>query len=128
MEPVAADLSLGRLRLFQARHQPAGYRTLAELRGQPWRSAVGHATSLNALHTLSGRLAPDFKTIADFRRDDGAGIRNVCRRFIELCRDLKPFSEALVVALEPQVDGGNSCNRYAPTPPRAYPDHQIERC
>src|SRR5476651_2480675 len=38
---------------------------------------------------LTGRLAPDFKTIADFRRDNGAGIRNVCRRFIVLCRDLE---------------------------------------
>src|SRR6188508_2391505 len=36
---------------------------------------------------LTGRLAPDFKTIADFRRDNGAGIRNVCRRFVVLCRD-----------------------------------------
>ncbi len=29
---------------------------------------------------LTGRLAPDFKTIADFRRDNGKGIRNVCQR------------------------------------------------
>ncbi|HVZ45615.1 MAG TPA: IS1182 family transposase [Ramlibacter sp.] len=45
---------------------------------------------------LTGRLAPDFKTIADFRRDNGPGIRNVCRRFVALCRDLKLFSQALV--------------------------------
>ena len=45
---------------------------------------------------LTGRLAPDFKTIADFRRDNGTGIRNVCRRFVELCRDLKLFSQAIV--------------------------------
>ncbi|KAI3591743.1 ISPsy6, transposase [Cupriavidus sp. U2] len=45
---------------------------------------------------LTGRLAPDFKTIADFRRDNGTGIRNVCRRFIVLCRDLKLFSQALI--------------------------------
>src|SRR5579864_3464874 len=45
---------------------------------------------------LTGRLAPDFKTIADFRRDNGTGIRNVCRRFVELCRELKLFSQALV--------------------------------
>src|SRR6188472_296223 len=43
---------------------------------------------------LTGRLAPDFKTIADFRRDNGAGIRNVCRRFVVLCRELKLFSQA----------------------------------
>ena len=45
---------------------------------------------------LTGRLAPDFKTIADFRRDNGTGIRNVCRRFVELCRELNLFSQALV--------------------------------
>src|SRR5512139_85184 len=45
---------------------------------------------------LTGRLAPDFKTIADFRHDNGAGIRNVCRRFVVLCRELKLFSQAAV--------------------------------
>src|SRR5918995_6572913 len=45
---------------------------------------------------LTGRLAPDFKTIADFRRDNGAGIRNACRRFVQLCRDLKLFTQAIV--------------------------------
>jgi transposase len=46
---------------------------------------------------LTGRLAPDFKTIADFRRDNGPGIRNVCRRFVQLCRrDLALFSAAIV--------------------------------
>jgi transposase len=49
---------------------------------------------------LTGRLAPDFKTIADFRHDSGKGIRNVCRRFVELCRELKLFSQAVVA-----VDG-----------------------
>src|SRR5215467_15069575 len=45
---------------------------------------------------LTGRLAPDFKTIADFRRDNGTGIRNVCARFVQLCRELKLFSQAIV--------------------------------
>lgn len=45
---------------------------------------------------LTGRLMPDFKTIADFRHDNGTAIRNVCRRFIVLCRDLKLFSQAIV--------------------------------
>ena len=45
---------------------------------------------------LTGRLAPDFKTIADFRHDNGKGIRNACRRFVELCRELKLFSQAVV--------------------------------
>src|SRR5271168_793080 len=45
---------------------------------------------------LTGRLAPDFKTIANFRRDNGAAIRAVCGQFIELCRRLKLFTQAIV--------------------------------
>ena len=37
---------------------------------------------------LTGKLAPDFKTIADFRRDNGKAIQAVCRQFIILCRDI----------------------------------------
>jgi len=37
---------------------------------------------------LTGRLAPDFKTIADFRKDNGEAIRLVCREFVMLCRKL----------------------------------------
>lgn len=45
---------------------------------------------------LTGRLTPDFKTIADFRRSSGKGIQNACRRFVVLCRELKLFSQAIV--------------------------------
>ena len=45
---------------------------------------------------LTGRLSPDFKTIADFRKDNGPAIRNVCARFVELCRELQLFSNAIV--------------------------------
>ena len=45
---------------------------------------------------LTGRLAPDFKTIADFRKDNGEAIRSVCREFIVLCRQLNLFTEAIV--------------------------------
>jgi transposase len=45
---------------------------------------------------LTGKLSPDFKTIADFRRDNGAAIRSVCREFIVLCRRLNLFSQAIV--------------------------------
>jgi transposase len=45
---------------------------------------------------LTRRLTPDFKTIADFRRDNGVAIRNVCRQFIVLCRKLNLFSQAIV--------------------------------
>jgi hypothetical protein len=44
---------------------------------------------------LTSQSAPDFKTIAGFRRDNGIGIRNVCRRFVLLCRELKRFSPAM---------------------------------
>jgi transposase len=45
---------------------------------------------------LTGRLSPDFKTIADFRKDNGKAIRRVCREFVVLCRSLNLFSEAIV--------------------------------
>src|SRR5476649_574845 len=45
---------------------------------------------------LTGRLMPDFKTIANFRKDNGKAIRRVCRQFIVLCRELSLFSHALV--------------------------------
>jgi transposase len=35
---------------------------------------------------LTGRLVPDHKTIADFRKDNGAAIRKVCAQFVMLCR------------------------------------------
>ena len=44
---------------------------------------------------LTGRLAPDFKTIADFRKDNGKAIRAVCGQFVELCRRLKLFTRAV---------------------------------
>ena len=45
---------------------------------------------------LTGRLMPDFKTIADFRKDNGAAIRQVCRQFVLLCRQMNLFTEAVV--------------------------------
>jgi TolA-binding protein len=39
---------------------------------------------------------PDFKTIADFRKDNGEAIPKVCREFVVLCRHLELFSEASV--------------------------------
>ncbi len=45
---------------------------------------------------LTGRRMPDFKTIADFRRDNGPAIRAMCRQFVVLCRRLDLFSEAIV--------------------------------
>lgn len=45
---------------------------------------------------LTGRLAPDFKTIADFRRNHGKAIRLVGREFVMLCRKLNLFADAFV--------------------------------
>jgi transposase len=45
---------------------------------------------------LTGRLAPDHKTIADFRKDSGTQIRRVCREFVVLCRQLDLFADAFV--------------------------------
>ena len=60
---------------------------------------------------LTGRLAPDFKTIADFRRDNGAGIRAVCRRFVQLCRELKLFTQAIVAIDSSKFKAVNSRDR-----------------
>src|ERR1700675_1819556 len=45
---------------------------------------------------LTGRLVPDHKTIGDFRKDNGRAIRQVCARFIMLCRSLGLFTNASV--------------------------------
>jgi transposase len=45
---------------------------------------------------LTGRLMPDFKTIANFRKDHGGAIRSVCRQFVVLCRQLELFSQDVV--------------------------------
>jgi transposase len=49
---------------------------------------------------LTGKLAPDFKTIADFRRDNGAAIQATCRQFVVLCRSLGLIAGGMVA-----VDG-----------------------
>ena len=45
---------------------------------------------------LLGRLIPDHKTIADFRKDNGGAIKKVCARFVALCRRMGLLSEASV--------------------------------
>lgn len=64
---------------------------------------------------LLGKLAPNFKTIADFRNDNGDGIKNVCKTFVEVCRRLNMFEGATVA-----IDGSkfkasnNKGNNYTP--------------
>src|SRR3984893_7363219 len=45
---------------------------------------------------LTGRLAPDHKTIADFRKDNGPAIKQVCAQFVELCRKMGLLAKASV--------------------------------
>ena len=45
---------------------------------------------------MLGRLAPDFKTIADFRKDKGPGIKKVCAHFVEVCRKMGLLAKASV--------------------------------
>jgi transposase len=48
---------------------------------------------------LTGRLRPDFKTIADFRKDNGPAIRKVCQQFVVFCRDMS-LLDSRVVAID----------------------------
>src|SRR3954467_9568211 len=45
---------------------------------------------------LTGRLVPDHKTIADFRKDNGPAIRKVCAQFVALCREIGLLTTASV--------------------------------
>ena len=65
---------------------------------------------------LLERLRPDFKTIANFRKDNGKGIKNVCRKFVELCRQLNMFDDSVFA-----IDGikfkavNNKSKNYTPS-------------
>ena len=69
---------------------------------------------------LTGRLMPDFKTIADFRRDNGAAIQAACRQFVLLCRKLDLFSDAVVA-----IDGSRF--KAVNTRDKNYTKNAIER-
>jgi transposase len=60
---------------------------------------------------LLGRLAPDFKTVADFRKNNGEAIRLVCREFVMLCRKLNLFSDAFVAIDGSKFRAVNNRNR-----------------
>jgi len=45
---------------------------------------------------LTGRLVPDHKTIADFRKDNGPAIKKVCAQFVALCRKMGLLEKASV--------------------------------
>jgi transposase len=60
---------------------------------------------------LLRKLRPDFKTIADFRRDNGKAIKSVCREFILLCRKLELFGGELVAIDSTKIKAQNSKGR-----------------
>jgi transposase len=60
---------------------------------------------------LTHHLAPDFKTIANFRKDNGKAIRNVCRQFVVLCQQLDLFSDAVVAIDGSKLKAVNSSDR-----------------
>ena len=102
---------------------------------------------------LLTRLVPDFKTIADFRRDNGPAIKKACRQFIMLCKELNLFADSLVCidgsrfkavnnrernytknkvkrriaainkSLDRYLDQLDSFDRQEQTPPKAKTDH-----
>jgi transposase len=63
------------------------------------------------LMCLTGRLAPDFKTIADFRRDNGPSIRAACAQFILICRQLGLFAHAVAAIDGSKFKGVNARER-----------------
>jgi len=54
---------------------------------------------------LLGRLVPDHKTIADFRKDNSLALRKVCARFVELCREMGLLATKVVPDLLSREDG-----------------------
>ncbi|MFC1665817.1 IS1182 family transposase [Pseudomonadota bacterium] len=64
---------------------------------------------------LLERLSPDFKTIADFRKDNGKGIKNTCKAFIGLCRQMNLFTDVIVAIDGSKFKAVNSKeNNYTP--------------
>lgn len=70
---------------------------------------------------LLGKLAPDFKTIADFRKDNGLEIKNVCKTFLEVCRKLNMF-EGTAIAIDGSKfkASNNKSNNYTPSKVKFY--------
>ncbi len=63
---------------------------------------------------LIERLAPDFKTIADFRKDYGKSIQNVCREFVVICRKLKLLSHMVAIDGSKFKAVNNADKNYSP--------------
>ncbi len=60
---------------------------------------------------LTGRCSPDFKTLADFRKDNGPAIRRVCSQFVLLCRRMQLFTDAVAAIDGSKFKAVNSRDR-----------------
>ena len=60
---------------------------------------------------LLGRLAPDFKTIADFRKDNDDAIKQVCHEFVLLCKRLDYFSSSMIAVDGSKFKAVNNADR-----------------
>ena len=60
---------------------------------------------------LTGRCAPDFKTLADFRKDNGTAIGRVCSQFVLLCRRMQLFTDAVAAIDGSKFKAVNSRDR-----------------
>lgn len=73
---------------------------------------------------LLERLRPDFKTIADFRKDNGKGIKNVCRKFVDLCRKINMFDDsAFAIDASKFKAVNNKAKNYTPSKVQFHIDH-----
>src|SRR3977135_2931631 len=68
---------------------------------------------------LTGRLMPDFKTIADFRKGNGEAIRKVCRAFVVLCRRLELVREQIDESIARYLSQLDSADRQGEAVPEA---------
>jgi transposase len=60
---------------------------------------------------LVARLNPDFKTIARFRHENGPAIRKVCSQFVELCRRIHLFADAVIAIDGSKFKAVNNCDK-----------------
>ena len=60
---------------------------------------------------LVARLNPDFKSVARFRKDNGSAIRKVCSQFVELCRRMHLFADAMVAIDGSKFKAVNNCDK-----------------
>ncbi|MDM2816062.1 IS1182 family transposase [Citrobacter sp. Cpo102] len=76
---------------------------------------------------LLERLTPDFKTIADFRKNNGKGIKNACRAFIDLCRQMQMFTDVVVAIDGSKFKAVNSkSNNFTPQKTKGHIE-RVER-